>query len=110
MRARLSFAGAFLTVVLIASACSGESGDSASGTRGPTNPTPSASPSPIEQLTKLQEAQDHIKHLIFIVQENRSFDHYFGTYPGADGFPMKNGKPNVCDHGPDSDGAASHPS
>ncbi len=28
-----------------------------------------------------------LKHLIFIVQENRSFDHYFGTFPGADGFP-----------------------
>jgi len=28
-----------------------------------------------------------LQHLIFIVQENRSFDHYFGTFPGADGFP-----------------------
>jgi phospholipase C len=28
---------------------------------------------------------DQIDHLIFIVQENRSFDQYFGTYPGADG-------------------------
>src|SRR3979490_51289 len=28
-----------------------------------------------------------IKHIIIIMQENRSFDHYFGTYPGADGFP-----------------------
>src|SRR5580704_7220201 len=28
-----------------------------------------------------------LKHLIFIIQENRSFDHYFGTYPGADGLP-----------------------
>ncbi len=28
-----------------------------------------------------------IQHVIFIVQENRSFDHYFGTFPGADGFP-----------------------
>jgi len=28
-----------------------------------------------------------LDHLIFIVQENRSFDHYFGTYPGADGLP-----------------------
>jgi phospholipase C len=28
-----------------------------------------------------------LKHLIFIVQENRSFDSYFGTYPKADGFP-----------------------
>jgi phospholipase C len=28
-----------------------------------------------------------LQHLIFIVQENRSFDHYFGTFPGADGIP-----------------------
>ena len=34
-----------------------------------------------------------IKHVIVIMQENRSFDHYFGTYPGADGIPMKNGRP-----------------
>ena len=26
-----------------------------------------------------------IQHLIFIVQENHSFDNYFGTYPGANG-------------------------
>ena len=29
-----------------------------------------------------------IKHLIFIVQENHSFDNYFGTYPGANGLPL----------------------
>src|SRR5262252_1403692 len=28
-----------------------------------------------------------IKHVIVITQENRSFDNYFGTYPGADGIP-----------------------
>src|ERR1039458_6138613 len=28
-----------------------------------------------------------IKHVIVITQENRSFDQYFGTYRGADGFP-----------------------
>ena len=39
---------------------------------------------------------DNINHLVFIVMENRSFDEYFGTYPGADGIPMKNGKPTVC--------------
>jgi phospholipase C len=37
-----------------------------------------------------------IKHVIIIMQENRSFDSYFGTYPGADGIPMKNGVPAVC--------------
>jgi phospholipase C len=30
---------------------------------------------------------EKIDHIVFIVQENRSFDHYFGTYPGADGIP-----------------------
>ena len=37
-----------------------------------------------------------IKHVIIIMQENRSFDSYFGTYPGADGIPVKNGAPAVC--------------
>ena len=23
-----------------------------------------------------------VKHLVFLMQENRSFDHYFGTFPG----------------------------
>jgi phospholipase C len=27
-----------------------------------------------------------VKHLVFQMQENRSFDHYFGTFPGARGF------------------------
>ncbi len=37
-----------------------------------------------------------IQHVVIIMQENRSFDNYFGTYPGADGIPMKNGQPTVC--------------
>ncbi len=37
-----------------------------------------------------------IKHVVIIMQENRSFDSYFGTYPGADGIPMRNGVPTVC--------------
>jgi phospholipase C len=37
-----------------------------------------------------------IKHVIIVMQENRSFDSYFGTYPGADGIPMHDGKPTVC--------------
>ena len=28
-----------------------------------------------------------IQHVFIIFQENRSFDHYFGTFPGADGIP-----------------------
>jgi len=33
----------------------------------------------------------NIQHFVFIMQENRSFDHYFGTYPGVEGIP-----PGAC--------------
>jgi len=55
--------------------------------RSPQGPTPT--PPAARAATKL-------KHLIFIIQENRSFDHYFGTFPGADGIPMRNGVAAVC--------------
>jgi phospholipase C len=34
-----------------------------------------------------------IKHVVIIMQENRSFDQYFGSYPGADGIPGLAGNP-----------------
>ena len=37
-----------------------------------------------------------IRHVVVIMQENRSFDSYFGTFPGADGIAMHNGAPSVC--------------
>jgi phospholipase C len=38
-----------------------------------------------------------IRHVVIIMQENRSFDTYFGTYPGADGLPRdKQGQFTVC--------------
>ena len=45
-----------------------------------------------------------IKHVVMIMQENRSFDSYFGTYPGANGIPMANGEPSVCIPDPNSGG------
>ncbi|MBV9454750.1 MAG: alkaline phosphatase family protein [Rubrobacter sp.] len=44
----------------------------------------------------LSDARKKIKHVVVIMQENRSFDSYFGTYPGADGIPMKDGTSTVC--------------
>src|SRR5579864_8474326 len=41
-----------------------------------------------------------IQHIVIIMQENRSFDQYFGTFPGADGIPMQNGVPTVCCNDP----------
>jgi phospholipase C len=43
------------------------------------------------------EQASKIQHLIFIVQENHSFDNYFGTYPGANGFPPGISVPNEID-------------
>jgi phospholipase C len=37
-----------------------------------------------------------IKHVVIIMQENRSYDSYFGTYPGADGLPRSGSGFAVC--------------
>jgi phospholipase C len=37
----------------------------------------------------------NIQHVVVIMQENRSFDQYFGTYPGANGIPA-----GVCEPDP----------
>src|SRR5205085_4695758 len=34
-----------------------------------------------------------VKHVVIIMQENRSFDQYFGTFRGADGIPGLAGNP-----------------
>jgi phospholipase C len=72
--------------------------------RQPRDTNPAAS-SPIRVQPKIEPLEDRllpsagiqtIQHVIIIAQENRSFDSYFGTYPGADGIPMKNGVPTVA--------------
>jgi phospholipase C len=58
--------------------------------------TPIATSSPTSAQHPTLQGFDNIQHVIFIVQENRSFDQYFGTFPGADGLPMKNGRFTTC--------------
>jgi hypothetical protein len=41
------------------------------------------------------EGIHNIQHVVMVAQENRSFDSYFGTYPGANGTP-----PGVCEPHP----------
>ena len=43
--------------------------------------TAAASPPPSVQSL----LRDRIRYVFVIYQENRSFDHYFGTFPGAEG-------------------------
>jgi phospholipase C len=56
---------------------------------------------PVQPTSKdLALARQDIKHIVVIMQKNRSFDEYFGTYPGAIGIPMTNGVPTVCSPDP----------
>ena len=41
-----------------------------------------ASPAPAAKAIDMP-----LKHFVYIIQENITFDHYFGTYPGANGIP-----------------------
>src|SRR3954464_12186347 len=67
-------ASAGIAFLLLAAACSG------------------GSPPDAAEATGIHK----IKHIVVIMQENRSFDSYFGTFPGADGIPMRNGRPVAC--------------
>ena len=44
-------------------------------------------------IVSLNPATTKLQHVIFIVQENHSFDNYFGTFPGVNGF---NNAPPCC--------------
>ncbi|HEX8992813.1 MAG TPA: alkaline phosphatase family protein [Anaerolineales bacterium] len=73
----------------------------ASPSEEPAAATPNATatlgaPTAAPSADSLALAQAKIKHVVIILQENRSFDQYFGTYPGADGIPMQGGVPTVC--------------
>jgi phospholipase C len=48
---------------------------------------PAAAASPSPSVTAAAELPDEIpiKHIVYIIKENRSFDNYFARYPGADG-------------------------
>jgi phospholipase C len=81
-----------LALGLLAAACTTDAGTDATPTQ---DPSPSGTPNPSPEPEP--EGFDKIDHFLFIVQENRSFDHYFGTFPGADGIPTdENGEFAVC--------------
>ena len=64
---------------------------------GPAAVTPAApQASPGQTVGHVRTLQEAIRHVVIIMQENRSFDSYFGTYPGADGIPFQGGQPTVC--------------
>jgi phospholipase C len=77
-------------LVASAVACTGAT---ASSTVGQSSDPPTDAPA----TTGIPDGATAIEHVIFVIQENRSFDHYFGTYPGADGIPTAaDGSFDVC--------------
>jgi phospholipase C len=84
MRHKASAAAAALSLTALAAAgCSAGARPTISGTQAAT-------------VAQGNQGIHKIKHVVVIMQENRSFDTYFGTFPGADGIPMRGGVPTVC--------------
>jgi phospholipase C len=78
---------AVLVVAVVACGCAASSAaNTPRGIRTPPQTAPVVIPPGIHK----------IRHVVIIMQENRSFDSYFGTFPGADGIPMRHGVPTVC--------------
>jgi phospholipase C len=77
---------------------------------------PPTSPSPVS--SDVLAFQGTIEHIVFILKENRSFDNFFGTFPGADGAtsgPISTGEmmslghsPNVMPHDIGHDWGSAH--
>ncbi|HLY84184.1 MAG TPA: alkaline phosphatase family protein [Acidimicrobiales bacterium] len=96
-------------IALAAVACT-----SSSTPRRATLPAPAApaAPSSSGSVTSSPSAGGihKIAHVVVIMQENRSFDSYFGTYPNADGIPRNpDGSFNVCVSDPAKHGACDTP-
>ena len=83
-------------VVLAAALVAGCSTEHTAETSSPTSSALVATPTPLAAGTVLELARERIKHVVVVMQENRSFDSYYGTYPGADGITMRNGVPTAC--------------
>ncbi|WP_194920455.1 alkaline phosphatase family protein [Catenulispora rubra] len=105
-RSRTTRWGAALAAGLLAGACTTGSskphGGAASTSPGLGSPLPAgvtalpAGPGP-----GAPAGADKIQHIVVIMQENRSYDSYFGTYPGGDGIPagacVPDAATNKCD-------------
>ncbi|HEX8940913.1 MAG TPA: alkaline phosphatase family protein [Candidatus Limnocylindrales bacterium] len=73
-----------------ASPAASSSGPAPSASGAPTGARAQAGASAAPSLGTTPTGQP-IQHVVVLLQENHTFDNYFGTFPGADGF-----KPGTC--------------
>ncbi len=94
---RIAALGATAALAVAGAGLAGIVGAGSSARGAPASSASAASsPDPAGRLGGIHK----IRHVVIIMQENRSFDSYFGTYPGADGIPMRHGVPTVCNVDP----------
>ncbi|MDP9342494.1 MAG: hypothetical protein M3Q23_10470 [Actinomycetota bacterium] len=79
----ITFLALLATMALVVPACTGGAD---TVTTGPTSSSSRPEPSPVDATTF--PTKWPIKHVVFIVKENRSFDNLFGRFPGANGTRM----------------------
>jgi phospholipase C len=81
---RRTFAAACVVLVVFILWQFWPAGGSPGGTPSETASGPGGTTSPSGPGTVVP-GENPIEHVIFMVKENRTFDHYFGRYPGAEG-------------------------
>jgi phospholipase C len=96
------------TLILAAlAACTPSKTATAPATPKTTHPAPKRTTSSPRPVIPVLTGIHKIRHVIIVMQENRSFDSYFGTFPGADGIPKHGKIPAVCV--PDTTGGCLRP-
>lgn len=73
---------------IVAGACSGSSSDPVAPSAAqlePSAPSTVTTPLPSDADAASFATRWPIKHVVFVIMENRSFDNVFGRFPGADG-------------------------
>ena len=104
-RHALPWVAAVLGLGLIGAACSASEAEPDATSSPPATPSPSASTtgSPDAFDATALETATPIKHVVFLIKENRTFDHLFGTFSGANGVStgMAFGQPRTLTRGTD---------
>src|SRR5512143_3806993 len=111
-RRALTTAATVAATALVLAACTGGAptiqtspGDGASDTG-----VGASSPATGTTTSSTDPSDGKIKHIVIVMQENRSFDQYFGTFPGADGFALgADGRPKVCVPNPEVQAGCTRP-
>jgi len=82
---RAGFAALIKPAAVVSAALMGLALAAVPAAASPSASPPSAPPRAAQPPAAGHQAVTPVKHFIFLMQGGRTFDNYFGTYPGADG-------------------------